>query len=144
VDSDHCPLKPFRQDLAESMVSGGAVVVYERNGGPQCIDEVYGIYPDGLVVGDNGVERIEVPVSPAAVEELLAGIRGLAWFTPAMYDTWHDPCGQCYGYYVTVTDAGETKTVRGVNGGTDAPADYWQVISLVKAIIPPFEDEVSP
>jgi len=139
-ESEHCPLKPFRQDLADGLVSGGAAVVYERNGGPRCIDEVYGIYPDGLVLGDNGVDRIEATVAAEAVEELLASIRGLRWFTPEMYNTWHDPCGQCYGYYVTVTDQGETKTVRGVNGGTDAPADYWQVISLIKAIIPPFED----
>jgi hypothetical protein len=61
-----------------------------------------------------------------------------------MYNTWHDPCGQCYGYYVTVTDQGETKTVRGVNGGTDAPADYWQVISLIKGIIPALGEEAGP
>jgi simple sugar transport system permease protein len=141
AETEHCPLKAFRQDLAESLASAGAVVVYERNGGPRCLDEVYAIYPDGLIVGDDGVDRIEDTVSPAAVEELLVGIRGLGWFTPAMYNTWHDPCGQCYGYYVTVTDQGEAKTVRGVNGGTDAPADYWQVVSLIKGIIPPFEDE---
>jgi hypothetical protein len=29
--------------------------------------------------------------------------------------------------------------VRGVDGGTDAPADYWQVVSLIKGIIPEFE-----
>ena len=50
------------------------------------------------------------------------------------------PCGQCYGYYVTVSDQGVTKTVRGVDGGTDAPADYWQVVSLIKGIAPPFEE----
>ena len=138
--SEDCALRPFRQDLADSLASGGAVVVYERNGGPRCIDEVYAIYPDGLVVGDNGVDRIEVAATVDAVGGLLASIRDLGWFTPEMYDTWHDPCGQCYGYYVTVTDQGETKTVRGVNGGTDAPADYWQAISLIKAIVPPFED----
>jgi hypothetical protein len=144
AETDHCPLKPFRQDVAESLISGGAVIAYERNGGPRCIDEVYGIYPDGLIVGDDGVNRTEVSVSPQAVEELLSGIRGLGWFTPAMYNTWHDPCGQCYGYYVTVMDQGETKTVRGVNGGTDAPADYWQVISLIKGIIPALGEEASP
>jgi simple sugar transport system permease protein len=139
AESEDCSLRPFRQDLADSMVSGGAVVVYERNGGARCIDEVYAIYPDGLVVGDNGVDRIEVAATVDVVGELLASIRDFGWFTSEMYDTWHDPCGQCYGYYVTVTDQGETKTVRGVNGGTDAPADYWQVISLIKAIVPPFE-----
>jgi simple sugar transport system permease protein len=139
AESEHCSLKPFRQDVADSMVSGGAVVVYERNGGARCIDEVYAIYPDGLVVGDNGVDRIEVAATVDAVGELLTSIRDFGWFTPEMYDTWHEPCGQCYGYYVTVTDQGETKTIRGVNGGTDAPADYWQVISLIKAMVPPFE-----
>jgi hypothetical protein len=55
-----------------------------------------------------------------------------------MYDTWHTPCGQCYGYYLTVSHQGQEKTVKGVDGGTDAPADYWQVISLVKGIVPKF------
>jgi hypothetical protein len=55
-----------------------------------------------------------------------------------MYDTWHTPCGQCYGYYLTVSYQGQEKTVKGVDGGTDAPADYWQVISLVKAVVPRF------
>jgi simple sugar transport system permease protein len=140
AESEHCSLRPFRQDLADSMVSGGAAIVYERNGGPRCIDEVYGIYPDGTIVGDNGVNQIQTTTSADTVGQLLASIRGFGWFTPAMYNTWHDPCGQCYGYYVTVTDQGEAKTVRGVNGGTDAPSDYWQVISLIKAIVPPFED----
>jgi hypothetical protein len=87
------------------------------------------------------VDRIEERTTVDAVGELLASIRDFDWFTPEMYNTWHDPCGQCYGYYVTVADQGETKTVRGVNGGTDAPADYWQVISLIKAIVPPFESD---
>jgi hypothetical protein len=37
-----------------------------------------------------------------------------------------------------VSAEGEAKTVTAVDGGTDAPADYWQVISLVKGIIPNF------
>ncbi len=52
--SDRCSLKPYRQDLAQSLVQGGAAVVYERNGGPRCIDEVYAVYPEGLIVGDDG------------------------------------------------------------------------------------------
>ncbi len=134
-----CELKPFRQELAGELANSGAVVVYERNGGPRCIDEVYAIYADGRIVGDDGEQRIEKQVSPADVEALLAGIRDLGWFTDEMYNTWHTPCGQCYGYYLTVADQDRVKTVRGVDGGTDAPADYWQVISLVKGIVPRFE-----
>jgi len=138
-ESDGCLLKPYRQDVAQSMVQGGAVVVYERNGGPRCIDEVYAIHADGLIVGDDGTNRIEKTATTQEVEELLTKIRDFGWFTPEMYNTWHTPCGQCYGYYITVTDQGETKMVRGVDGGTDAPADYWQVVSLIKGIIPTFE-----
>jgi simple sugar transport system permease protein len=140
AEAERCALKPFRQELADSMVQAGALLVYERNGGPHCIDEVYAIHPDGLIVGDNGINRIEKRVTVEEVGELLVGIRDFGWFTAEMYNTWHTPCGQCFGYYVTVSDQGETKTVRGVDGGTDAPADYWQVVSLIKGIIPEFEE----
>jgi len=85
------------------------------------------------------IDRIEKSATVEAVTDLLGRIRDHGWFTAEMYNTWHNPCGQCYGYYITVSDQGETKTVRGVDGGTDAPADYWQVVSLIKGIIPEFE-----
>jgi hypothetical protein len=69
---------------------------------------------------------------------LLAGINELGWFTAELYDTWHTPCGQCYGYYLTVSYNNQEKTVKGVDGGTDAPASYWQVISLIKGIVPKY------
>jgi ribose/xylose/arabinose/galactoside ABC-type transport system permease subunit len=134
-----CELQPFRQDRAAELVNEGAVVVYERNGGPHCIDELYAIYADGRIVGDDGQNSLEKQVTPADVENLLAGIESLGWFTDEMYSTWHTPCGQCYGYYLTVSHNDQLKTVKGVDGGTDAPADYWQVISLVKGIVPRFD-----
>jgi hypothetical protein len=133
-----CEFKPFRQDQAAELMSDGAVVAYERNGGPNCIDELYAIYPDGRVVGDDGVNTVEEQVTPEEVDTLLSGIIGYGWFTDEMYDTWHTPCRQCYGYYLTVSYQGQEKTVKGVDGGTDAPADYWQVISLVKGVVPKF------
>jgi ribose/xylose/arabinose/galactoside ABC-type transport system permease subunit len=133
-----CQLKPYRQDQAASLMEAGAVLTYERNGGPNCIDELYAIYPDGRIVGDDGTNEVEKQAPPADVDKLLAGINDYGWFTDEMYNTWHTPCGQCYGYYLTVSYKGQEKTVRGVDGGTDAPADYWQVISLVKGVIPKF------
>ncbi|MBN2117328.1 MAG: hypothetical protein JW730_12190 [Anaerolineales bacterium] len=138
AESRGCELKPYRQEQAASLIADGAVIAYERNGGPRCIDELYAIYPDGRIVGDDGVNKIEKQASPDDVNNLLAGISNYGWFTDEMYDTWHTPCGQCYGYYLTVVHEGQEKTVKGVDGGTDAPADYWQVISLVKGIVPTF------
>ncbi len=138
TSSSACELKPFRQDLAAIHMGDGAVIAYERNGGPNCIDELYAIYPDGRIVGDDGTNKIEKQVTPEEVDRLLAGIHDYGWYTDEMYNTWHTPCGQCYGYYLTVSYHGQEKTVEGVDGGTDAPADYWQVISLVKGIVPRF------
>jgi len=136
--SSRCELKPFRQDQAELAMETGAVIAYERNGGPNCIDELYFIYSDGRIVGDDGASKIEKQVTPADVDTLLAGINELGWFTAEMYNTWHTPCGQCFGYYVTVAYNDQIKTVKGVDGGTDAPADYWQVVSLIKGVVPRF------
>jgi simple sugar transport system permease protein len=137
-EAGRCELQPYRQEQAAALVDDGAVVVYERNGGPKCIDELYAIYSDGRIVGDESGEVIEKQISTADVELLIAGITDNGWFTGELYDTWHTPCGGCYGYYLTVVHGDQEKTVKGVDGGTDAPASYWQIISLVKGIIPRF------
>jgi ribose/xylose/arabinose/galactoside ABC-type transport system permease subunit len=141
AEAERCQLQPFRQEEAASLMADGALIAYERNGGPKCIDELYVVYPDGRIVGDDGENIVEKQVGRDEVEMLLAGIRAYGWFTDELYNTWHTPCGQCYGYYLTVSDNGQEKTVKGVDGGTDAPADYWQIISLVKAIVPKFATE---
>lgn len=133
-----CQLQPYRQDQAAGLIKGGAILVYERNGGPTCLDELYAIYPDGRIVGDNGTKVIEKQLTPADVAVLLTAINDRGWFTENMYDTWHTPCGQCFGYYLTVVHNGKEKTVKAVDGGTDAPADYWQVVSTLNGVIPHF------
>jgi galactofuranose transport system permease protein len=133
-----CPLKPFREDLAAQMLRSGAVIVYERSGGPACLLELVAAFPDGKVIGDNETKEVTEQKDPAAIATLLDGIRGRGWFTDEMYDTWHNPCGQCFAYHITVSHQGETKTVQGVDGGTDAPADYWQVVSLINSVVPDF------
>jgi hypothetical protein len=131
-----CQPKPFRREQATELIQGGAVVAYERNGGPACIDELYAVYADGRIVGDDGTNKVEKQVAPADVEKLLADIRGRGWFTDEMYDTWHQPCGQCFEYSISIVDGNQVKIVKAVDGGTDAPANYWQVVSLINGAIP--------
>ncbi len=52
-------------------MQAGAVIAYERNGGLNCVDELYAIYPDGRVTGDNGTQKIEKQVTSADVDKLL-------------------------------------------------------------------------
>jgi ribose/xylose/arabinose/galactoside ABC-type transport system permease subunit len=134
-----CTDPAFRQEeAARLMQEPGAVLTYEKNGGPNCTGVLYVIYSDGRIVGDNGVTKIEKLITPEEVEELLAKISGHGWYTDEFYNTWHARCGQCYGYYITVSYNGQVKTVKGVDGGTDAPTRYWDVVTLISGLIPKF------
>ncbi len=133
-----CTLKPFQQEQAAALIEGGAVVVYEHNGGSSCVDEIYAIYPDGRITAEEGTNKLEKQVTSADVEKLLVDIANLGWFTDTLYSTEHEPCGQCYTFFLTVSDQGQIKTVKAVNGGTDTPPDYWKVIALIDEIIPHF------
>ncbi len=118
------------------MQADGAVIVFQKSGGPSCVDQLFGIYPDGRVVGDDGTQQLEAQVEPEVVTALVANLDGLGWFTDDMYTTWHLPCGECFTYSVTVTSGDQTKTIGAVDGGTDAPAKYWLVTSRISAILP--------
>ncbi|HTP00909.1 MAG TPA: hypothetical protein VMJ64_05995 [Anaerolineales bacterium] len=136
--SSACDLKPLRKDQAAQLMKDGAVITYERNGGLRCVDELYAIYPDGRIVADNGQQKLTKQVAPADVDHLLSDINKLGWFTDDMYTTNHRPCGACFSYATTVSYNGQTKTVEAVDGGTDAPANYWQMSGEVLVVVPQF------
>jgi len=136
---EKCTLQPFRQDLAADLVEQGAVIAYERNGGAKCIDEVYGIFPDGRILADNGIQKIEKQLTPEQVDNLVSYIVELDWFTDKLYSTTHLPCGVCYYYFTTVTYNGEAKTVEAVDGGTDAPSQYWAMTGRLHTLLPKFD-----
>jgi simple sugar transport system permease protein len=133
-----CQLKAFRQDKAAELMKAGAVIAYERNGGSACIDELYAIYPDGRITADNGTQTVEKKAASTDVDALLGGISDLGWFTDNIYSTTETQCGQCYTYYTAVSYTGKVKTVKAVDGGTAAPANYWLVTSKLSAILPRF------
>lgn len=134
-----CTLKPFQQEQAAALINEGAVLVYEHNGGASCVDEMVAIYPDGKITVEEGVNKLEKQVSSAEVESLLSEIKDIGWFTDTLYSTEHEPCGQCFTFFITISDQGQIKTVKAVNGGTDTPPDYWKVVALIDAIVPHFE-----
>jgi galactofuranose transport system permease protein len=133
-----CTLKPFRQEHATELMKAGAVIAYERNGGSDCVDELYAIYPDGRVVADNGTQTTEKKASPADVQALLGSINDLGWFTDNIYSTSETQCGQCFTYYTAVSYNGQVKTVKAVDGGTATPANYWLVTGKLSSILPTF------
>jgi ribose/xylose/arabinose/galactoside ABC-type transport system permease subunit len=132
-----CKIKDFRQVQAADLMNEGAVVALERNGGSTCIDELYAIFPDGRIVSDYGDKTAKSNISAADVTTLLKQIDGYGWFTSKFYSTYHTPCGACYTYFTSVFYNGTSKTVEAVDGGVDAPADYWPLVGLLSAILYP-------
>jgi ribose/xylose/arabinose/galactoside ABC-type transport system permease subunit len=131
-----CTLQEMRTEQGRTLSQGGAVVVYERNGGTSCVDEVYAIYPDGKIVTDLGGGNVkETKTTPDELNTLLKKIDELGFFKSNFTSTYHTPCGACYRYSTTVTYGGQTKTVEAVDGGADAPANYWQMTAPLTALL---------
>jgi ribose/xylose/arabinose/galactoside ABC-type transport system permease subunit len=137
--ANHCAILPFRTEEVADLIKNGAVIAYHRAGGTQCVDELYAIYPDGRVVAKNGEHVIESQVYPNEVQRILKIINDdYGWFTDNMYSTYHNPCGTCYTHYLTISYDGQEKTVTGVDGGVDMQAAYGYTLSLIRPLLPKF------
>ena len=134
-----CTPVPIKEDAAQEGVADGAVVVYERIGGSDCIDEVWNIYPDGRIVGENGRTTLEEKLTPEEVSVLLAFIDEEGFFD--LWNTEHTACRNCFTYYITVSSNDQVLTIKAVDGGTDTPGAYWQVWAEIKKLISDFPEE---
>jgi hypothetical protein len=134
-----CTVVPIKANAAEEGVADGAVVVYERVGGKECVDEVWNIYPDGRIVGENGRTKVEEQISAEEVSALLAFIDEQGFFD--LWNTEHTACRSCYSYYITVNANDQVLTIKAVDGGTDTPGAYWQVWAEIKKLISELPEE---
>ena len=136
-ETAQCVIKPFREAEAASLIKDGAVIVYNRTAGPLCVDELFAIYPDGRVLGNDGVNNVESEVDPAQVEQMLAKISGdYKWFTDAIYGRYLTPCRQCFAHYVSVSYEGQEKTVSQVDGTASMPQGYTLTLALIRSVLP--------
>lgn len=137
--STQCKIAPFREEEATELILKGAVIVYHRTAGPTCVDELYSIYPDGKVTGNNGVSQIEKQMAPAEIEELLTAISvEHGWFTNDIYSTYLNPCKQCFAHYIDISYGGQQKAVTGVDGTTAMPPGYAFALAQIRPFLPTF------
>jgi hypothetical protein len=137
-EAPDCTVVPLKEDAAQEGVADGAVIVYERLGGANCVDEVWNIYPDGRIVGENGSTTLNEQVTADEITQLLADIDAEGFFD--LESTEHVPCGDCFTYHITVDNGGEVKTVSTVDGGTDTPGAYWRVFAEISHLLPDFPE----
>jgi len=133
-----CTLQPMRTAQQKTLVAGGAVIVYERNGGTSCVDELYAVYSDGKIVSDYGGGNTKTAqITPEKVKQLLSDFDTLGYFTPEMVVATHTQCAACYKYDVTITYEGQTRFAEAVDGGTDTSDIFWKTISELAPILYP-------
>lgn len=137
TEAAQCVIKPFREEEAAGLIQDGAVIVYNRTAGPLCVDELFAIYPDGRVTGNDGVTTVEKQIDPAEVEQTLAKISGeYKWFTDAIYGRYLTPCRQCFAHYVTISYEGQEKTVSQVDGTASMPVGYTLTLASIRPLLP--------
>jgi simple sugar transport system permease protein len=133
----NCTLKPMREQQSTTLAASDAVIVFERNGGTTCIDELFAVYPDGRVDSDFGDGIVKTTqITTDQLDVALAAIDEYGWFTDEFVTTHHKPCAACYQYSLTVKYKDQTKTVGAVDGGADAPDAYWQIVGKLAGILP--------
>ncbi len=136
VASAPCAVQ-FREAELESLIQGGAVMAYQRVAGPQCVDEIYAIYPDGKITGSNGLTQVEKQATPASVEQLLTAIsEEHGWFTNEVYDSYLTPCRQCFAHYILISHNGQEKGVTGTDGTTAMPPGYAFALAEMRPLLP--------
>jgi ribose/xylose/arabinose/galactoside ABC-type transport system permease subunit len=136
-EAARCVIKPFREEEAANLIKDGAAIVYNRTAGPLCVDELFAIYPDGRVIGNDGVTVVEKQVDPAEVEQILAKISGeYKWFTGAIYGRYLTPCRQCFAHNVSISYQGQEKTVAQVDGTASMPLGYTLTLAGIRPLLP--------
>jgi hypothetical protein len=139
-ESSQCVVPPFREEEASSLIKNGAVIAYQRVAGPECVDELFAVYPDGRVVGSAGDRQVESQFESAAIDQLLATISDEHnWFTDEIYSTFHTPCRQCFAHYVMISHAGQEKAITAVDGGTDMPPGVSLTLATIRPFLPAIE-----
>ena len=132
-----CVIKPFREAETANLIKDGAVIVYNRTAGPRCVDELFAVYPDGRVLGNDTVTQVERQVEPAEVEKTLAKISGeYKWFTNAIYGEYLTPCRQCFAHSVSIVYEGQEKTIIQVDGTASMPLGYTLTLAVIRPLLP--------
>lgn len=132
-----CVVPPFREQEAANLIEEGAVIVYHRTAGPDCVDELYAIYPDGRITGTDGQNTVERQAEPSDIEHLLQVISvEHEWFTNEIYSTYLNPCRQCYAHYIDISYNDQHKGVTGVDGTTAMPPGYAFALAEIRPLLP--------
>ena len=109
-----------------------AVIIYRRSGGLAGVFERWTVYPDGLIVSDEGNE---LRVQAEEVSTLLAEIEALGFFEMSHSYGPLNACCDRFTHQVTVRSGDSVKTVRTIDAAPDTPPELWRVIEQIRRLV---------
>lgn len=118
----------------------GAAVFFQRSGGLTGELLTVRIYADGTIERAMGEPSPDLPVEtaavdPAAVETLIAGLEEAGYFGVERTYLPEDTCCDRYLYLISVQGEENVQTVEALEATETAPANLWQSIELIEAVI---------
>lgn len=118
----------------------GAAVFFQRSGGFTGELLTVRIYTDGTIERAMGEPSPDLPVEtavvdPAVVETLIAGLEEAGYSGLERTYLPEDTCCDRYLYLIGVQGAENVQTVEALEATEAAPANLWQSIELIEAVI---------
>jgi hypothetical protein len=110
------------------------VIVLEKSGGIAGIHKEWTIYADGRLVSDGQTGQT---LDQNQVNNTLADIQKLDFFGMAADYTTLSTCNDCFMYTVTINSGGRSKSVSGVEGDANTPAEFSQIIEKINSLVTP-------
>lgn len=111
-----------------------AVIVVEKTGGIAGVHMKWMIFADGRIIPSDAAHR-----EPDAklVENLLVRLQKLGFYDLQTDYSSASKCNDCFIYTITVSNAGITKSVTGVDGDAGTPLAFMQALDAVLSFINP-------
>jgi hypothetical protein len=113
---------------------GETVIILEQNGGIAGVHKVWTIYSDGRVLsGDQAGQSLQKD----QVKTLLADIEKLGFYKMQADYSENSVCNDCFIYSVTITSEVQSRTVTGVEGDINTPAEFLQIVEMINNLVNP-------
>jgi hypothetical protein len=110
----------------------GAFIVFEMSGGIAGEMQSWTLYPDGRAVSETGEEK---QVDPEVVKGLIDGSTELGFFEMDENYGLFSSCRDCFNYTVTIHDGERAKSVSAVEGGSNPPQEFWELVQQIDGLV---------
>ncbi|CAG0932812.1 hypothetical protein TFLX_02771 [Thermoflexales bacterium] len=133
---------PLVSPLAEQTTSQEISVIYHRSGGFAGLDDTWKISTSGAVWHEGQTTGTSGQLTTAQLAELKAAVHAANFMSLTESYVPKDTCCDRYLHEITVTQEGQSKTVRTIDASPTAPAELVHLIDVLNRLVATSMSEV--